>query len=207
MPEDPRGIRPALEDASAHFVALVEGIEPREYVGRGTAEWSVLELVAHTARAFLATERVLGTRLDDATPRLASAAAYYRSAFAMDGAHEGITERARAAGAELRDDPAGTVRTYRDRVSPMVAATPLTNEVQHFAGRLAFGDYLVTRITELVLHAVDLQLALGRPASAPERPARLVRDLLVELAADADALEVACALAGRRLPGGCDVLR
>ncbi len=186
---------------------FVDAIEPRQFVGRGTAEWSVLELVAHTARAFLATERVLATPIDDATPLLGGAAEYYRAAFSMEGAHAGIIERSRAAALELRDDPAVGVRSYMDRVAPLIAATPLRTVVQHAAGRLSFGDYLVTRITELVLHTVDLQLALGVAPSAPEGPAVLVRDLLVELAANADPLAVACALAGRRLPGGFDVLR
>jgi hypothetical protein len=205
--EDRNGVRPALGDASAHFVALVEAIEPRQFAGRGTAEWSMLELVAHTSRAFLATERVLATPLDDASPLLAGAAEYYRSVFATERVHEGILERSRVGALEIREDPAGEVRSYVDRVAPLVATTPLTTEVQHFAGRMAFGEYLRTRITELVLHTVDLQLALGQPPSVPERPARLVRDLMLELAAGADAVSVACALAGRRLPGGCDVLR
>jgi hypothetical protein len=180
---------------------------PSEQLGApANSEWTVAELIGHTARAFVATETVLHTPLDPSSRALTGAADYYRVAMSLSGVHGGITQRARAAGAALIADPFGAVRADADRVGVLVASVPLDREVQHAAGRLAFGEYLRTRVTELVLHTVDLQLALGVVVTAPPDPARLVADLMVELADRADPLAVACALTGRSWPGGCNVL-
>lgn len=199
-------LRGVFHEAARAFVALVVSVKTSDLDRPGTAQWSVRELIAHADRAFLATETVLAATPDPSTRFLDSAAAYFRAAMSLPSVHDGITERARAAAVELGDDLAGSVRADAGRVLPLVDATPLDREVQHFAGRLRFGDYLVTRVTELVLHSVDLQLALRVAPTAPPRAAMLVRDLMVELSDRVDPLAVASALAVRPLPGGCNVL-
>ncbi|HLK44432.1 MAG TPA: maleylpyruvate isomerase N-terminal domain-containing protein, partial [Acidimicrobiales bacterium] len=151
-------------------------------------------------------ETVVATPVDPASTWLSDAAAYYRVALGWGGAHAGIAQRAVDGAHALADDPAGGVRAAAERVGALVAATPDVREVQHLAGRLAFAEYLRTRVLELVLHGVDLQLALGWPADAPREAARVSAALVVELAERADPLGVACALAGRPVPGGCNVL-
>jgi uncharacterized protein (TIGR03083 family) len=199
-------VRVALDEAALAFVALVSSIDPDQLGAPGTGEWTVAELIGHAARAFVATQTVLDTPVDPATRWLAGAADYYRVAMSHAGVHAGITQRARAAGAALGPDPAAAVRADADRVLPRAAATPLDLEVQHAAGRLAFGEYLRTRVVELVLHSVDLSLALGVAPSAPEHAAALTRDLMVELVDRADPLVVASVLTGRRAEAGCNVL-
>jgi len=181
---------------------------PREQLTMpATSEWTVAELFGHAARAFVATVTVVATPLDPSSRALAGAADYYRTAMSLSGVHDGITQRGREAGAALMDDPFGTVRADADRAAPLVAATPLDREVQHAAGRLAFGEYLATRVAELVLHTVDLQLAVGVAPSFPAGPAQRTRDLMVELVDRVDPLVVACVLTGRAMPMGCNVLR
>lgn len=203
---DAADVRGAFSAAGQGFVSLVEGLEPADYVARGTEEWSVLELVAHTSRAYLATEAVVAAPVDPSSRRLDSAAAYFRAALSVEGVHGGISQRAREAAESMRGDPVGFVRAAAARVGDLVARTPDDREVQHFCGRLRFGDYLTTRVMELVLHSVDLQLALGREPAVDAGAAGVVASVLLELAARADPLAVACALAGRALPAGCDVL-
>ena len=205
MPTD-ADVVAAFHESSTTFVSLVESIDPARWGDAGTGEWTVLELVAHTTRAFVAIDEVLARPLDPASRSLADAADYYRVAMAIAGVHDGISARARDGAAQLRDDPPAKVRALADRASQLVDATPGDREVQHYVGRLAFRDYLVTRLTELVLHCVDIQSAVGIGPSAPARAAALVRDQLLVLAADADALAVACALSGRGRFVGCDVL-
>jgi hypothetical protein len=199
-------VREAFELAASAFVSEVHAVGSQQLAGAGTSEWSVAELIGHGARAFLATEAVLATTVDPETRRLRGAADYYRVAMSSSGVHEGISQRAREAASEMGDDPFESVEVDAARVVPVVVATPLELEVQHRAGRLAFGEYLRTRVTELVLHTVDLQLARGTAPSAPPMSAAVVRGLMLELSDRADALGIACVLSGRRWPAGCNVL-
>jgi uncharacterized protein (TIGR03083 family) len=196
----------AFHESSETFVTLVASIDEPQWEEPGTGEWTVLELVAHTMRAFVAIDEVLVRPLDPASRRLAGAADYYRVAMSMAGVHDGISARARDGAALIKVDPPTKVRVLADRVGQLVDATPGDREVQHYAGRITFRDYLVTRLTELVLHCVDIQCALGIEPRAPVRAAALVRDELLVLAEDADALAVACALSGRGRVVACDVL-
>jgi hypothetical protein len=199
-------VKAAFDLAAGAFVAEVRAVGPQRLADPGTAQWSVAELIGHGARAFLATETVLASPVDPTTRRLDGAADYFRVAMASTGVHEGISQRAREAASDLGDSPFETVRADATRVVRLVAATPMQLEVQHRAGRLSFGEYLRTRVAELVLHTVDLQLALGVAPSAPTDAATVVRDLMVELADRADALGIACVLTGRAWPAGCNVL-
>ncbi|HUD69083.1 MAG TPA: maleylpyruvate isomerase N-terminal domain-containing protein [Acidimicrobiales bacterium] len=199
-------VKSAFHDASNNFVAVVDSIGPERLGEPATDEWTILELIAHTARAYIAIEEVLARPLDPASRQLSDAAAYYRSAMSIQGVHDGITKRARDGASLMGNEPGPYVHDVADRVHLVVSGTPTRQDVQHYAGRIAFGDYLVTRITELVLHSVDLQHALGRTASAPDNAAVLVRDVLVALADRDDALSVACALSGRSRARACNVL-
>ena len=200
--------RVALASAADAFLQLVDTLDASDLERPATDAWQVRELAAHTARAFLATEAVLDAPLDPTTPFLASAADYYRAAFAVDAVHAGIERRARDAAADMGDDPATFARAAAARVLPRVAATPGDREVQHFAGRLRFDAYLDTRVVELVLHSVDLALALDRAPDVPDDAASVTARVVLGLADRADPLALACALAGRRWPpGGVDVLR
>jgi hypothetical protein len=199
-------VRDAFADAASAFEGLVATIGVDEFSGPASDEWTVRELVGHTARALLTVETTLAAPVDPSTRRLASATDYFRTAMAIPGVHAGIVERARASTGQLGDDPRGFVHDTATRVVALVERTPDDLVVQHLAGRTAFGDYVRTRIVELVLHGVDLQLALGRAVSAPASAAAITRDVLLGMADVADPLLVACALSGRSTPAGCNVL-
>ena len=87
-----------------------------------------------------------------------------------------------------------------------VAATDDDRILVHFAGPLRFDDYLVTRVTELVLHTFDLQLACGLAIDAPPSALAVVNPLLLALADRADPRALALALTGRTGPVACNVL-
>jgi Mycothiol maleylpyruvate isomerase N-terminal domain len=196
----------AFHAASAHFVELVAAIDPTSYDDEATSEWSLLELVAHALRAYVAIDETLARPLDPASRRVSSAAAYFRAGMSMPGIHTGITERARRGAAQVRDDPLRHARELATHAAGVVDSTPGDREVQHFVGRMRFDDYLVTRLTELVLHGVDIQAAMGAEPSAPADAAAIVRDELLCLVDRVDALAVACVLSGRSRLMSLDVL-
>jgi hypothetical protein len=200
-------VREALASAAEHLVATLDGLTGVDLELPATDAWRVRELAAHAARGLQVVETVLDTPVDPSSPRLDTAADYYRAAFAVEGLHAGIEQRARDAAEAMGDDPAAFAREAVGRVLPRVAATPGATEVQHAVGRLLLSEYLRTRVLELVLHTVDLQLALGRPASAPPSAAAVTARLVLDLSDRADALAVACTLAGRAWPVRVDVLR
>ncbi|HEY8080524.1 MAG TPA: maleylpyruvate isomerase N-terminal domain-containing protein [Acidimicrobiales bacterium] len=204
--DDASTTRLAFADAAAAFDDLVGSIDPPQLAAPASDEWTVRELVGHTSRALLTIETSLAAPLDDSTRRLASAADYFCAAMSVAGVHAGIVERARQAATGLGDDPRAYVRDTVARVLPLVDRTPDDVIVQHFAGRIAFIDYLQTRTVELVLHGVDLQRALGRAVAAPPRAAALTRDVLLAMADRGDPLAVACALSGRSTADGCNLL-
>jgi hypothetical protein len=87
-----------------------------------------------------------------------------------------------------------------------VAATDDDRVLVHFAGPLRFDDYVVTRVTELVLHTFDLQLACGLAVDAPASALVVVNPFLLALADRADPRGLALALTGRAGPVVCNVL-
>lgn len=206
MTAAPADVRAAFDVAADAFVATVATIEPDRLDGPATSAWTVRELVAHTARALLATESTILAEVDPGSRRLASAAHYFVVAMGSAGVHQGIEARARQGVAALGDDPGAAVREIAARVAPLVAATADDHVVQHAAGQIAFIDYLATRVVELVLHTVDLQGALDRPIEAPPDAAAVARDVIVAVSGRADALTVACVLTGRPSPAACNVL-
>lgn len=202
----PLDVRAGFCEAGEAFVAAVAATDPARYGSPASPQWTVLDLIGHATRAFSTTVEAVGRPVDDATPMLEDAAAYFRAAFAVPGVHAGIEARAHEAALALADDPPTVAAAELVAANAVVTTTDLDRVVQHALGRLRLADYLVTRVVELVLHTADLQLALGVAPTVPTLPASIARDVVVALADRAEPLAVACALAGR---AGlrCDVLR
>jgi hypothetical protein len=153
---------------------------------------------------------VIGDLLDSDAPApgvlLPDASSYFRSAFALEGIHTGIVQRAVEAAAAAPDDLVGWSHEVGAAAIARVAATPDDEVVVHFAGSLRFVDYLGTRVTELVLHTFELQAACGRPPQAPPGAVAVVNEILLALADRADPVALALALSGRSGPTVCNVL-
>lgn len=99
----------------------------------------------------------------------------------------------------------GATGHYRTALA-RAAATPGDRPFVHAIGWLRFDDYLVTRVVEVVLHTLDVQLACGLAPSAPVSSLAVVRPVLVELTDRADPLALVLALTGRDSPLTCTVL-
>jgi len=199
-------VRAAFDSAVAAFLDVVEGVTPGQWAQPATGAWTVRQLTAHVVRGMA----VLGELLDSGAPvpevLLPDAAAYFRSAFALEGIHDGIVRRAVDAAAAAPDDLVGWAREVAAAAVTRAAATPDDAVVVHFAGSLRFVDYLGTRVTELVLHTFELQTACGRRPDAPAGAVAVVNDILLALVDRADPVALALALSGRSGPPVCDVL-
>jgi uncharacterized protein (TIGR03083 family) len=198
--------RPALSDAVDQLLSTLAAIEGPAWDRPASDRWTVRELAAHTVRGMEVLSLYLDAALEVTGPELADAADYFRTALSSDGAHDGIAARGAAAADTAPDDLVPWAEEVAAAMLARVADTDDDAVLVHFAGWLPFDDYVVTRVTELVLHTFDLQLACGLPVQAPATALAVVNPVLVQLADRADPRALALALTGRVPPFPCNVL-
>jgi hypothetical protein len=84
-------------------------------------------------------------------------------------------------------------------VLPLVAARPDDAPVQTAVGGMRLGDYLPTRVFELVVHTLDLAVALDLVVEPPAEALALCLELAANLAQQrGQGVAVLLALTGRR---------
>jgi len=197
--------RLAYAEAAAWFVDTVALVGDR-WDEPGLGEWDVRALVGHTSRSFVTVETYLAQPADDV--EVDSTADYYRATREMAATGAGVAERGREAGRALGEDPLSSLSVLATRVVELVETLDGTELVTTIAGGMRLGDYLPTRIFELVVHTLDLGRALGASLDVPARPAATVLALVSELAiGDGLAGPLVLAATGRGgLPDGFSVL-
>lgn len=183
MLHDPAAVRSAWDAATAAFLKTISAIAPDALSAPGLGEWTVLELLAHTCRAFTTVEEYLASPPDPALARLDSAVAYYRDVFdhADPDLHARVAARARAAVAGLGDDPIAGAVGIANRTLDLVHRTADDHPCTTMAGTMTLQTYLPTRVVELAIHTRDLQRATGQVRSMPPVVRALVTEVLVEL--------------------------
>lgn len=187
--------RDAFAAATAWFVDVVRDVDGR-WDEHGLGEWTVRDLVGHTARALLTVETYLA---QPATrEEVADAAGYYLLGRSVDPAS--IAARGREAGAAMGVDVVADVAGMAQRAFDAVAEAPDGALLTTRLGGMRLDRYLDTRTLELVVHTLDLAAALGRPPDdAPAAALTRVLVVLAELAVrSGDGPAVCLALAGRR---------
>jgi uncharacterized protein (TIGR03083 family) len=205
-------IRVAFDEAAAYFVSTVETIRPEQFATPGLGEWSVRDLVGHTSRSLLTIEIYLEQPV--ASVQVADAADYYLAVLrarddpTQHGNMAQVAQRGREAGAALGPDPASALRAIAARVRKLVAETHEDQLMSTAVGGMRLGDYLPTRIFELVVHTLDLAAALGAPLRPPAAPAQISLELAAAVALRSGrGSDVLLALTGRRpLPVGFSVV-
>ncbi len=193
----PTSTRDAFAAAVECFLATSAGIDDGCWELPASERWSVGQLFAHVVRGMA----VMSDYLDaDTTPPdvvLPGAAAYFRSALDMDGVHDGIADRAVAAAEAAGPDRLAWAREVADAAVRRAGATEDDRILVHFAGGMRFVDYLETRITEVVVHTLDLQIACGLEIGAPADALAITNGVLLALVDRADPVGLAMALSGR----------
>ncbi|MDQ6697865.1 MAG: maleylpyruvate isomerase N-terminal domain-containing protein [Actinomycetota bacterium] len=196
----------AFEAAADWYLSVLTRIPADAWDGPGLGSWTVKELAAHTARAFVTIETYLAEAPNAA--EVHDPVTYFQIALADSATHAGVAERGKREAANLGDDPAASIAIIAERVRGIVATTPGDALTRSAVGGMRFSDYLMTRTVELTVHTCDICQAIGLDEQPPEVAAALTFSVLGGLAAiHPRRREVLRALTGRvSLPDGCNVL-
>jgi uncharacterized protein (TIGR03083 family) len=196
-------VRACFAAATQGFLTAVAQVPDDSWDAPGLGEWTVRQLVGHTARAFSTIESYLATTPAEITvhdPRQ-----YLQALRTTLVDHAAVAARGREAGAALGDDPGATVTDLAERVGALVAATPDDAPLAMALGGTTLLAYLPTRTFELTVHTLDLVAALDIEVPAVlAAPVAASATLLVSAAATGpDGVTLLMALTGRRsLPAG-----
>jgi len=147
----------------------------------------VRQLAGHAGRALTTVADYLAA--EPATEKTYESADRYFAAFlaSQEGeraaADEAVAQRGVQAGLDLGDSPVTTVRGWADEVYAALKSQPLDRLVATRFGGMALGEYLRTRLFELVVHGLDLARATGQPLDiVPASGVAACLDLAVDIA-------------------------
>jgi uncharacterized protein (TIGR03083 family) len=198
-------VRQTFAEAARTFTELVGRIPEGRWDDPGLGEWDLRSLVGHTSRSLITVETYLGQPAD--IEEVPTAAAYYVAIANIDSA--AVADRGRQAGHALGGKPAEFVNALRERVLAQVdtAGNPL---IRTAAGGMRLENYLPTRTFELVVHSLDIAVAVS-DIEPPQFSDQLLSEV-ARVAATAAVLrgrgvELMLALTGRAtLPPGFSVV-
>lgn len=197
--------RAGFTTATDLFTKLVREVPTARWDDPGLGDWTIRDLVGHTARALVTIEHHINRPAREV--EVTGPAEYYRRMLSAVSPAE-VADKGRASGKQLGADPAAEVATIAGRVQPLVARASDSLLVETPVGGMRFVDYLPTRVFELTVHSLDLARALGRKIELPKQAAVSALHLLAHLAStSADPGVLLLAGTGREsLPPGYSVL-
>lgn len=188
-------VRTAFRYASQWWRSIVGAVPDERWDRPALGEWSVRHLVAHTSRAYRTIPEYIGGDVKDPTP-IATAAEYYRIVLAEETPHVHIAERGRR-DADLETDWVSATDRLANEVVTLVDSLPADKEMYLFVGVMHLDQYLVTRVTELIVHGLDLAAAIDMPTEPPVEASRMVADLFFDLTQPSDLSAIIRLLSGR----------
>ncbi len=154
-----------FHSASA-FHDLVTRIPAASWDEPALGEWTLRSLVGHTTRAILTVESYLA--LDDpGFPNVANAEAYYARVYRDLTDPASVAARGVEAGIWLGADPAQAVADALARAMALVDTAGPERIVSIGGLGIELGEYLRTRVFELVVHSIDIADAAGVPHGQP----------------------------------------
>lgn len=160
--------------AATWVVTIAETIRPEQWSAPGLGSWDLRALLGHTSRALSTVETYLAAECDEPVER--SGADYLAALPAADPVL--IAQRGVAAGSALGVDPCTTFAELATRVVALVEQTDPSTRLPTALGVMQFDEYLPTRTFELIVHGLDLAVAIGAdtvpPSAATEATARLI---------------------------------
>lgn len=195
--------RRTFRTAAVSFVDLVSRLPADRWDGPGLGEWTLRELVGHTAGSALrqvpavltapaggpaVRSAVPGAAARPAVPAVASPEGYFalartipadRHAAARDASAQDARETARLLG----DDPAGAAGELAAMATQALAAVADDDVVVTPAGAMRVRDWIPTRTFELVVHGLDAAAAGGVPAEFPAEAVAEATTLAARIAA------------------------
>ena len=185
----------AFRESGHWWRSLVGGVDDHQWDLPAVGEWNVRELVAHGARAFKTVAEYVEGEVKDPT-RIDTAAQYFRIVLAEQTPHIHIANRARAEAATESDWVNATDRQWAAAELVVSNVAPDT-DLHLFVGEMPLGQYLATRVVELVVHGTDLAEAIGIPSPPPRSGARVAVEVLLDLSTADDTASILRLLTGR----------
>ncbi|MBF4460954.1 MULTISPECIES: maleylpyruvate isomerase N-terminal domain-containing protein [unclassified Rathayibacter] len=189
-----------FDACAAAFLRLLARIGAEQWGLPGLGVWDVRGLAGHTARAILTVETYL--LADEPEERtIADALDYYAALAGGVADPSAVALRGEKAGRALGERPAEAVADAVGRASALIARQR-PGRLVAVGGQaslaIELGDYLRTRVLELVVHTLDLSRATGIPAELPPAAIESCCALVGGLAARAGrGEELLLALTGR----------
>lgn len=156
-----------FKGAAESFVALVARIDAAQWEDPGLGSWTVRSLAGHTTRAILTVEAyLLG---DEPGSVMVPTAEVYYSTIHPTLDSGSIESDGVQAGLWLGEDPAATIAAAAARAFSLVESQPPGRILSIGGLGIPMGEYLRTRVLELLLHTVDLSAATGLEQDLPEQ--------------------------------------
>jgi hypothetical protein len=193
---EPQQTIDGYREAGHWWRSLVGAIDEHQWDLMAVGEWNVRELVAHGGRAFRTVSDYAQGEVKDPT-RIHTAAEYFRIVLAEQTPHVHIAQRARQEARLETDWVSATDRLWAS-AELVVTNLPPDSDLHLFVGEMELGQYLASRVVELVLHGMDLAEVLRMPSSPPRASLRVALDVLLDLAPVADLGSIAQLLTGRQ---------
>jgi uncharacterized protein (TIGR03083 family) len=166
-------------EAAGSFAGLVASL-PGSLAGPGLGDWDLRALVGHTSRSLVTVSDYLRRPAPEVE---VETAAGYLAGLADATGDPGVTRRGVEAGERLGEDPAGAVRRLLDTVTADLGRADPDQVVTTYAGGMRLRDYLPTRTFELVVHGLDIAVAVPvrwtPPAAALAQAVALAAEVAV----------------------------
>ncbi|MGH8901053.1 MAG: maleylpyruvate isomerase N-terminal domain-containing protein [Egibacteraceae bacterium] len=165
----------AFEEECADVDRTLAMVTAEDWGRHGLGEWTVAELVAHMVRGATRIDAYLGV-----APRgkpIRDRVSYFQ--FDLETQAPVIAQRARQEAASINpeDLPARFASGWRASVD-RAAALPPEHVIATFRGPMRLDEYAATRVVEMVVHHMDLRMALDQPPGATPAAGRLAMSVL-----------------------------
>ena len=199
-------IRETYLEAGEFFGRVVDQVDIDGWEAPALGEWCMRDLTGHAYRA-LTTVLSYSAKPGDKV-ELERPVDYFLKAFESLADPKQVAERGRAAGLEIIDDPKMMVRGFAMYVKNKLEELSDDHIMATPVGGIRLIDYLPTRTFELIIHTMDLAIALGVNDEPPENGLETTIQILGQLALyQGHAPGLILAATGRHvLPEGFSVL-
>jgi uncharacterized protein (TIGR03083 family) len=187
-----------FETAAHSFLDLVAEVRVSQWSEPALGVWDVRSLVGHTARAILVVEQYL---LADPAPEVTTpdAEAYYVDVLGKHTDNDAIAARGVEAGNGLSEDSGAEFEAALGRALALIEANGPGRIVAIGPIGIPLGEYLRTRVFELVVHGMDIAKATNQPHGIPSDIVANVADLAARVAVrNGSGEDILFALTGRR---------
>jgi len=184
--------------AAHSFLDLVGDVPPAKWPEPALGVWDVRSLVGHTARAISTVETYLSA---DPAPEVTvkDAEGYYADVFDVYTDNDAIAARGVAAGEALTEDSGAQFEATLGRALALIEAAGPDRIVAIGTIGIPLGEYLRTRVFELVIHTMDIAKAVNLPHAIPADVVANVADLSARVAVrKGNGEDILFALTGRK---------